>query len=184
MNQHYFTLTKDELWFLLMCQNVDILIEYDGNIQDWDTEKLELCVTTLKQKKCLTFDEDHNITINPLLESWIYVTTHSYGYFEAISSYNEKILLFFYDENIVSIHVKKDICEIMSLPFIHLAIGQLLQNVEEENYSEWKFSVQDNERNKVSEYIPSDEEEYLDVVKKVANMLILIHGQSMKAEAV
>lgn len=184
MNKRYFKLTKDELWFLIMCQNVDILMEYDGNIEDWDTEKLELCVTTLKQKKYLTLDENNNITINPLLESWMYVVTHPYGYFEAVSSYDEKVLLYFYEESIVSIHVQKDSCELMWLPFIHLAIGQLLQNVGEENYSKWIFLVQDNERNRVSKYIPSKEEVYLDVVKKISNMLIPVHGQSMKVEVV
>ena len=182
MNRNCFTLTKDELWFLVMSQNKSYLTGCDEIPLDWNKDEMENCFFKLKQKKYYIIDKSGNISIDPLLNSWMYVVTHPQGYCKAENqnAKGERILLYFYGESIVSIHMKDEICELIWLPFIHLAIGQFSAIIKKEHYRHWRFSAQYNDSNLIHEYIPSETEDFVDVVNHFSKIFISVYGEVMK----
>lgn len=182
MNRNYFVFTKNELWFLVMCQNMDRIIGYNDKMPDWNIEQLEVCTSILRQKKCLIVNEGGEMEVDSRLDSWMYVVTHPQGFFRAISSNDEIILLFFYGETIVSLHIENDICELIWLPFIHLAFGQISGILKTKQISDWRFSVGHHKDNKIEEYTPSSNEDLTDVINNISKSLLAIHRYAIMGE--
>ena len=76
--------------------------------------------------------------------------------------------------------MKDEICELIWLPFIHLAIGQFSAIIKKENYRNWRFSAQYNDSNLIHEYIPSETEDFVDVVNHFSKIFISVYGEVMK----
>lgn len=179
MNENYFKFTKDELCFLIICQDTKFFLGYNNFSVNWDIEKAESCIKSLKEKGFVAENTDGKLGVVSPLCSWIYTITHPHGYFEASSESGEKFLIYFYEDVIITLYIKDDVCELIWLPFIHLAIGQLSGILKQSDAIGWSF-VSKTGNNEAAEYIPSDGDTLTDILNNAAQLFVKAHGYSMK----
>lgn len=94
LNNNYFSITRDEFLFLVMCQGTEEFFDIEI-LEKWDTCKLEENMQSLRKKGYLIEDGEGLMSVNPLLYTWMYVVTHFQGYFEAISQQERRFMVFF-----------------------------------------------------------------------------------------
>lgn len=181
MNKNYFELTKDELCFLIICQDTKIFLGYNNFSENWDIEKAESCIKSLKEKSYITEDGNGKLSVISPLSAWLYTITHPHGYFEATSADDETFLIYFYEDVIVTLYIRNNSCELIWLPFIHLAIGQFSGILKQSDYKTWKFISKTGEDEAI-EYKPSADETLIDVLNNASQLFIRAHGYSMKGK--
>ena len=167
MNRNYFKLTKEELWFLFACRNQYSILGLDEDFPKLDEAALEKCLESLKMKKYIE---------NELLDTWIWVINNARTYVVAKHKDEEKILIYFYKNSIVSLYIINGECELIWIPFINIAIGQTGSIISEQNYKEWKFECKTEENSEIIEYILAENEKYIDAMNGLAGMLVKAHG--------
>lgn len=179
MNENYFELTKDELCFLIICQDTKVFLGYNNFSDNWDIEKAENCIESLKEKNYIKEDGNGKLSVVSPLSAWLYTITHPRGYFEASAEEDEKFLIYFYEDVIITLHIRNGSCELMWLPFIHLAIGQFSGILKQSDFEKWRFASKTDDE-ETAEYIPSPDETFLNVLNNASQLFVKAHGYSMK----
>ena len=178
LNNNYFSITRDEFLFLVMCQGTEEFFDIEI-LEKWDTCKLEENMQSLRKKGYLIEDGEGLMSVNPLLDTWMYVVTHFQGYFEAISQQERRFMVFFYEESIVTLYMKDTIIELIWIPFIHLAIGQMVGILKMEDHRSWIFKSQ-FAKSEIIEEISLSSERFMDVINNVSNLLLELYGGVMR----
>ncbi len=178
MNRNLFKLTTEEFEFLVMTQDTNSILGYEIANEEWDTKRLEKCAVKLKAKGYLIENEEKQARVVEALRTRMFVIAHSKGFFKTENG-EEQLIFYFYDEGIVSVQLKDGQVELMMIPFVNLAIGQF-SGVIKESYRKWRFTWQTETEENGNEYIPGEEETYMDVVHSMTRILVPIHGNAMK----
>ena len=184
MNGNCFTLTRREFLLLAIRSRPESLCGFEEDIAGIDRERLEHGLETLESKGYITATEDERVKTNPQLAAWVHVATHPLAYFCAQCIDGRKLHLYFLADSIVSISETGDELELIWLPFIHLAIGQLGGMLENSDPARWRFSSLRTDTDETSEYIPSEGEDITTVVNNASGIFVPLHGQAIERRTI
>lgn len=180
MSRNCFEITKKELWFLIISSQCVSIAGFDEELPQFELEDAKACAESLKEKGCINSSEDGKMALHEMLATCMYMITHSTGYSKCTSEGGEMLIFYYYEDSIVSLHIANEKCEIIWLPLITLAIGEAANVTKKDGCYKWKYCARSITGDYYEEYIPEENENDTEVLKKFFDLSVTLHGRAIK----
>lgn len=180
-----YALSTDELMILLSIGKFSPIPGIDGLYEE-DTlsgSDIRRSVDILQRKRYLTLevseenDEMQEAVIDNGLYAWLQVMTDSVSYY-SLSVGTQKLIFYFYGDTIVTLEQKGEDVTIMWIPFIHIAVGQMLQFVD--SIKEGNFSFCENGALDSSQILFDKNNANNELMTQITQILVKAHGEEIR----